>query len=51
MKRKPTDPLRDKLVNQRLISMAYGQIGFRHFNFKFFTLFFLIFHVNFRKKE
>ncbi|XP_074652098.1 sodium/potassium-transporting ATPase subunit alpha-like isoform X2 [Tubulanus polymorphus] len=27
MKRKPRDPLHDKLVNHRLIGMAYGQIG------------------------
>ncbi|ESO10963.1 hypothetical protein HELRODRAFT_156333 [Helobdella robusta] len=27
MDRKPRDPLKDKLVNNRLISMAYGQIG------------------------
>ena len=27
MKRQPRDPLRDKLVNERLISLAYGQIG------------------------
>ncbi len=27
MQRKPRDPDRDKLVNGRLISMAYGQIG------------------------
>ncbi|XP_033028223.1 sodium/potassium-transporting ATPase subunit alpha-2-like [Lacerta agilis] len=27
MKRKPRDSKKDKLVNQRLISMAYGQIG------------------------
>jgi len=27
MKRMPRDPINDKLVNQRLISMAYGQIG------------------------
>merc|ERR1712127_227490 len=27
MKRAPRDPLHDKLVNERLISMAYGQIG------------------------
>lgn len=27
MKRKPRDPINDKLVNQRLISMSYGQIG------------------------
>ena len=27
MKRKPRDPKNDKLVNERLISIAYGQIG------------------------
>merc|ERR1712088_327686 len=27
MKRAPRDPIHDKLVNERLISMAYGQIG------------------------
>lgn len=27
MTRKPRDPVHDRLVNQRLISMAYGQIG------------------------
>ena len=27
MGRKPRDPDRDKLVNQRLIGVAYGQIG------------------------
>jgi len=27
MKRKPRDPVKDKLVNERLISLAYGQIG------------------------
>lgn len=27
MKRKPRNPVKDKLVNERLISMAYGQIG------------------------
>lgn len=27
MKRLPRDPVKDKLVNERLISMAYGQIG------------------------
>ncbi|XP_029043837.1 sodium/potassium-transporting ATPase subunit alpha isoform X1 [Osmia bicornis bicornis] len=27
MKRQPRDPYRDNLVNRRLISMAYGQIG------------------------
>lgn len=28
MKRKPRNPKKDKLVNERLISLAYGQIGF-----------------------
>ncbi|XP_055342143.1 sodium/potassium-transporting ATPase subunit alpha-B-like isoform X2 [Paramacrobiotus metropolitanus] len=27
MKRRPRDPTRDRLVNERLISLAYGQIG------------------------
>lgn len=27
MKRQPRNPKSDKLVNERLISMAYGQIG------------------------
>lgn len=27
MERKPRDPLYDRLVNKRLISMCYGQIG------------------------
>ena len=27
MKRKPRDPVYDKLVNERLISLSYGQIG------------------------
>lgn len=27
MKRKPRDPIKDKLVNERLISVSYGQIG------------------------
>lgn len=30
MKRQPRNPLRDKLVNERLISIAYGQIGETH---------------------
>lgn len=37
MKRKPRDPMRDKLVNQRLISMAYGQIGFIQASAGFFV--------------
>jgi sodium/potassium-transporting ATPase subunit alpha len=37
MKRKPRDPLNDKLVNERLISMAYGQIGFIQATAGFFS--------------
>jgi len=39
MKRKPRDPLHDKLVNDRLISMAYGQIGMIQASAGFFTYF------------
>ena len=31
MKRRPRDPLNDKLVNERLISVSYGQIGKSYF--------------------
>ena len=31
MKRQPRNPFSDKLVNERLISMAYGQIGIVQF--------------------
>ncbi|KAK2705702.1 sodium/potassium-transporting ATPase subunit alpha-B-like isoform X2 [Artemia franciscana] len=39
MKRKPRSPITDKLVNERLISMAYGQIGFIQASAGFFTYF------------
>jgi len=39
MKRKPRDPVRDKLVNERLISLAYGQIGMIQATAGFFTYF------------
>ncbi|XP_014681357.1 PREDICTED: sodium/potassium-transporting ATPase subunit alpha-like [Priapulus caudatus] len=39
MKRKPRDPLHDKLVNARLISMAYGQIGMMQASAGFFVYF------------
>jgi sodium/potassium-transporting ATPase subunit alpha len=42
MKRKPRDPNRDKLVNDRLISMAYGQIGFIQASAGFFTYFLIM---------
>ncbi|CAG2104415.1 unnamed protein product [Medioppia subpectinata] len=39
MKRKPRDPKHDKLVNERLISLAYGQIGMMQAVAGFFTYF------------
>ncbi|VDL98728.1 unnamed protein product [Schistocephalus solidus] len=39
MKRMPRDPLKDKLVNERLISMAYGQIGMIQASGGFFVYF------------
>lgn len=39
MKRLPRDPKHDKLVNDRLISMAYGQIGMIQASAGFFTYF------------
>nr|KAG5691923.1 hypothetical protein BaRGS_000632 [Batillaria attramentaria] len=39
MKRQPRDPVKDKLVNERLISMAYGQIGMIQASAGFFTYF------------
>lgn len=39
MKRKPRDPIRDKLVNERLISLAYGMIGVIQASAGFFCYF------------
>ncbi|XP_015930974.1 sodium/potassium-transporting ATPase subunit alpha [Parasteatoda tepidariorum] len=39
MKRQPRNPQKDKLVNERLISMAYGQIGFMQAAAGFFVYF------------
>ncbi|XP_035227749.1 sodium/potassium-transporting ATPase subunit alpha-like isoform X2 [Stegodyphus dumicola] len=39
MKRRPRDPKHDKLVNERLISMSYGQIGMMQAAAGFFTYF------------
>jgi len=39
MKRQPRDPFRDKLVNERLISLAYGQIGMIQASAGFFSVF------------
>lgn len=45
MKRRPRDPNRDRLVNERLISLAYGQIGPMQAAAGFFT-YFVIFGEN-----
>uniref|UniRef100_A0AC34GP15 Sodium/potassium-transporting ATPase subunit alpha n=1 Tax=Panagrolaimus sp. ES5 TaxID=591445 RepID=A0AC34GP15_9BILA len=42
MKRLPRDPLHDKLVNERLISLAYGQIGMIQALSGFFTYFWIM---------
>merc|ERR1711981_418657 len=42
MKRQPRDPFTDKLVNERLISMAYGQIGMIQASAGFFTYFVIL---------
>merc|ERR1719422_1872918 len=39
MKRQPRNPFTDKLVNERLISMAYGQIGMTQASAGFFVYF------------
>lgn len=39
MERKPRDPEYDRLVNQRLISMTYGQIGMIQAAAGFFSYF------------
>ena len=42
MKRQPRDPKHDKLVNERLISLAYGQIGMIQASSGFFTYFWIM---------
>merc|ERR1719432_561908 len=42
MKRKPRNPFTDKLVNERLISMAYGQIGMMQASAGFFAYFLIM---------
>merc|ERR1712051_457908 len=42
MKRKPRNPFTDKLVNERLISMAYGQIGMIQASAGFFSYFVIL---------
>jgi len=48
MKRQPRCPVRDKLVNERLISLAYGQIGMIQAISGFFTYFVIMGENGFR---
>lgn len=48
MKRQPRCPIRDKLVNERLISLAYGQIGMIQAISGFFTYFVIMGENGFR---
>ncbi|XP_008333227.1 sodium/potassium-transporting ATPase subunit alpha-2-like [Cynoglossus semilaevis] len=48
MKRQPRNPKTDKLVNERLISMAYGQIGMMQALAGFFTYFVILAENGFR---
>jgi magnesium-transporting ATPase (P-type) len=47
MKRQPRDSARDRLVNERLISLAYGQIGMIQASAGFFTVKFTLNHFQF----
>jgi len=48
MKRQPRNPFTDKLVNERLISMAYGQIGMIQASAGFFVYFVILAENGFR---
>nr|XP_009861357.1 sodium/potassium-transporting ATPase subunit alpha-3 [Ciona intestinalis]XP_026694217.1 sodium/potassium-transporting ATPase subunit alpha-3 [Ciona intestinalis]XP_026694218.1 sodium/potassium-transporting ATPase subunit alpha-3 [Ciona intestinalis] len=47
MKRQPRDPMKDRLVNERLISLAYGQIGMLQALAGFFSYFVVMMHNGF----
>uniref|UniRef100_A0A1W7RA69 Sodium/potassium-transporting ATPase subunit alpha n=1 Tax=Hadrurus spadix TaxID=141984 RepID=A0A1W7RA69_9SCOR len=51
MKRKPRNPVKDKLVNERLISIAYGQIGMIQAAAGFFTYFVIMCENGFWPKQ
>lgn len=51
MKRQPRDPVNDKLVNERLIAMAYGQIGMIQATAGFFTYFVIMAENGFLPKK
>ncbi|KAK4025784.1 hypothetical protein OUZ56_014831 [Daphnia magna] len=48
MKRRPRNPFTDKLVNERLISMAYGQVGMIQASAGFFVYFVIMAENGFR---
>merc|ERR1712209_352042 len=51
MKRPPRNPFTDKLVNERLISMAYGQIGMIQASAGFFVYFVIMAENGFRPSK
>merc|ERR1711962_219231 len=51
MKRQPRNPFTDKLVNERLISMAYGQIGMIQASAGFFVYFVIMCENGFWPKD
>merc|ERR1711923_286718 len=51
MKRMPRNPFTDKLVNERLISMAYGQIGMIQASAGFFVYFVILAENGFRPMD
>jgi sodium/potassium-transporting ATPase subunit alpha len=51
MKRQPRNPFTDKLVNERLISMAYGQIGMIQASAGFFVYFVILAENGFLPKD
>jgi len=51
MKRQPRNPFSDKLVNERLISMAYGQIGMIQASAGFFVYFVILAENGFLPKD
>jgi len=51
MKRQPRNPFTDKLVNERLISMAYGQIGMIQASAGFFVYFVILCENGFYPKD
>merc|ERR1712198_550211 len=51
MKRQPRNPFTDKLVNERLISMAYGQIGMIQASAGFFVYFVILAENGFRPMD